>query len=163
MEFSETHPGFYARYTRGLLLSVPTDAYDARSFAAMDQVVSRIRDSGCDRLILFNQPLPGAPIPRGEAARQLRALFQRERELISVVVNAIPGDGFWVGAARVFLRALSLAYRDRPIHWCQDVREAADWALRQAGQLDLSPAYTTTPALDRWLADGLKEAGCPGL
>lgn len=157
------HPGFFLYYTRGLLLSVPTDAYDDASFAAMDQAVAQIRASGCDRLMLFNQPFPGTPIPRGDAARQLRALFQRERDLITAVVNAIPGTGFWVSAARVFLRALSLAYRDRPITWCQDVREASAWALRQADLLGLDVPYTDPEDLARWLERGLKEAGFPGL
>ncbi|RMF14300.1 MAG: hypothetical protein D6761_09710 [Candidatus Dadabacteria bacterium] len=153
----ERHPAWRGRTELGAMLSIPCGAYDDQTFAMFDAYLERLQSAGIERCIMFSQPLPDTPIPRGKAARRLYALLQQERGRFVAVVNAIHGDSLWRRAARAFLNRLVTAYDDHPIAWVRDVRDAADWAWQIAERQQIVLPASNPAELHDWLDRGLRE------
>lgn len=153
-----SHPGLIQSSDGNLHVLVWTDTITVENLDRSLAFARSLAAQRPDGIIALNVVAHGLSLPEGVAQRRANEVSRSLDHLVTATIVVLPGEGFWVGAARAFLTGLNMV---SPLQGKRTIARTVEEGARTAAALSgRSPQWArhVSGTIESWITDAHGEA-----
>lgn len=153
-----SHPGLIQSSDGNLHVLIWTDTITVENLDRSLAFARSLAAQRPDGIIALNVVAHGLSIPDGVAQRRANEVSRLLDHVVTATIVVLPGEGFWVGAARAFLTGLNMV---SPLRGKRTIARTVDEGSRTAAALSgRTPQWAghVSSTVDSWIADTRRDA-----
>jgi hypothetical protein len=154
-----SHPGLIQASDGNLHVLLWTDSITVENLDRSRAFALELSAQHPQGIIALNVVAHGLSLPDGVAQRRANEVSRSLDSLVTATIVVLPGEGFWVSAARAFLTGLNMV---SPLRGKRTIARTVDEGTRTAAALSgRTPEWARHIAatVESWIAESRQEPG----